>query len=130
MKIIYDTCLYIDMLRDSKHTELFTNRNQIRYISPIVIMELIAGAKKRKSKIQLQKLFTPYSKANRIIELSADHFFKSGEILSRINKLSASISHDVLIAISAISIGATLYTSNKKDFSVIAKLTPLKVKYI
>ncbi len=47
-------------------------------------------------------------------------FLKAGEIMQSVNSefgdISHGFSHDVLIALSASTIGATLFTSNKRDF--------------
>ncbi|MGK5088455.1 PIN domain-containing protein [Bdellovibrionota bacterium FG-2] len=134
MKTIYDTCIYIDYLRSGKHRELFCSRQQIRYLSLVVMMELLAGARKPEQRRLLDRMFVPYSKALRLISLEANHFYKAGECLSHLGagrkEIHLGLSHDVLIAVSALSIGATLYTSNKKDFSQIQALLPLKIEYL
>ena len=50
MKVVYDTCLYIDFLRNRDHEDIFLERNQIRFLSPVVLMELLAGVRKNKDK--------------------------------------------------------------------------------
>jgi predicted nucleic acid-binding protein len=134
VKTVYDTCVYIDFLRDGRHLDLFSSRHQIRYLSSVVMMELLAGARKPEQRRLLDRMFVPYSKALRLISLDANHFYKAGECLSslgmRRKEIHMGLSHDVLIAISALSIGATLFTSNKKDFSQIQALLPVKVEYL
>ncbi|MBI3535044.1 MAG: hypothetical protein HY072_06115 [Deltaproteobacteria bacterium] len=46
------------------------------------------------------------------------------------NDIHLGLSHDILIAISALSVGATLYTSNSKDFIRIQELLPVKTEYL
>lgn len=98
------------------------------------MMELLAGARKPEQRRLLDRMFAPYSKALRIVSLDANHFYKAGECLSQLGmkrkEIHMGLSHDVLIAISAISIGAMLYTSNKKDFSRIQGLLPVKIEYL
>ncbi len=98
------------------------------------MMELLAGARKLEQRRFLDRLFAPYSKALRLISLDANHFYKAGECLAHLGagrkEIHLGLSHDVLIAISALSIGATLYTSNKKDFSKIQTLLPVKLEYL
>lgn len=135
MKVVYDTCLYIDLLRSAKHMDLFTARHHIRFLSPIVLLELRAGVRTSKQLRVVERLLYPYSRAERIIRLEATHFHKAGEILSNLAMREKSIilglSHDVLIAISAFSIGATLFTSNRKDFYPISRRLPfLKIQYM
>ena len=134
MKVVYDTCVYIDFLRSGRREEIFLSRHHIRYLSPIVMMELEAGARISEQKSALDRLFLPYSKAQRVIGLQANHFFKAGECLARIRAkrrdIHLGLSHDVLIAISALSLGATLHTSNRRDFSMIGDLLPVKIEFV
>lgn len=134
MKVVYDTCLYIDLLRSSQRLSLFTDPSQIRYLSPIVLMELMAGARTPHQKKTVDRLLKPYSKAYRIIHLGANLFYKAGECIARMShaggQIPKDITHDLLIALSAASIGATLFTSNKKDFERIRKFVPVEVHYV
>ena len=134
MKVVYDTCLYIDLLRSGKWLNLFTERSYIRFISPIVIMELMAGVKNAKQQKAIDRLFLPYSKAGRIINLHSNLFYKAGVIMSEmgLSKRSAknTLSHDILIALSAYSIGANLFTSNRRDFERITRHVPMKISYL
>jgi predicted nucleic acid-binding protein len=98
------------------------------------MMELTAGVRTTEQRRVVDRLFLPYSKAQRLISLQSNHYYKAGECLSRLRakrkEIHMGLSHDVLIALSALSVGATLYTSNKKDFSQIAALLPVKVEYL
>jgi predicted nucleic acid-binding protein len=134
MKVVYDTCIYVDFLRDARFEELFYDRAMFRFLSPIVIMELRAGAKTSAQIKALDRMFLPYSKSQRIISLSANMFLKAGEIIQRVNSefgaISHGFSHDVLIALSASTIGATVFTSNKRDFEKISKYLSFHLKII
>ncbi|MBI3535047.1 MAG: PIN domain-containing protein [Deltaproteobacteria bacterium] len=134
MKVVYDTCIYIDFLRSGQHQDLFTSRDQIRYLSAVVMMELLSGARTPEHRRALDRLFLPYSKAHRLISLDVNHFYKAGDCLSHLrakkNDIHLGLSHDVMIAISALSVGATLYTSNSKDFIRIQELLPVKTEYL
>lgn len=134
MKTIYDTNLYIDFLRSADHTQLFSSRFHIRFLSPIVIMELNAGATNVHQKRALEKLYHPYSKGGRILNLEASHFYKAGEILRKIKKgngsIKAGFSHDVLIALNAAHSGCTLFTRNKKDFEIIRECLSFKLQIV
>lgn len=131
MKVLYDTNLYIDLLRDKSHFQLFIDRTHVRFLSPLVMMELRAGARTRKEVRIVDQLIDPYSRAGRIVSLTAGIFYKAGHCLAKLKTTRhPHISHDVLIALSALSIGAVLYTRNRKDFEKIAPLLPLKVEFI
>lgn len=134
MKAVYDTCLYVDLLRSGDRLALFTDRSQIRYLSPVVLMELMAGARVPRQRKVVDRLLKPYSKAYRIIHLGANLFSRAGECLARMSRdgisIHKSMSHDLLIALSAASIGATLFTSNKKDFERIGQFVDVEMRYV
>jgi predicted nucleic acid-binding protein len=71
----------------------------------------------------LNRLFSPYTKSQRIISMNANMFLKAGAI-------SQGFSQDVLIALSASTIGATLFTSNKRDFEKISRYLNFRLKII
>ena len=97
-------------------------------------MELRAGAIKTGDVRSLDKLFAAYSNSDRIIALSGNLYLKAGEIIQKVNKkyggLSRGFSHVVLIALSAASIGATLFTSNKNDFDKIAEFLTFRSRIL
>ena len=134
MKVVYDTSLYIDLLRSSKRLPLFTNREQVRYLSAVVMMELVAGVRHAKQKRIVDSLISPYSKANRILSLNVPLYYKAGETLAVLSQqgwqISRSLVNDVLIALSSFSTGAVLYTNNRKDFQQIAKTIPLRLEFV
>ena len=130
MKVVYDTCLYIDFLRSSERLPLFLDRSFIRFLSPIVMMELMAGARTPRHRKILDRLFYPYSRAHRMISLNPQIYYKGGEALAKIGPAHKGLSHDILIALSAASIGATLFTSNRKDFEKISRFVPVRVEYV
>ena len=61
-------------------------------------------------------------------------FLKAGEIMQIVNSefgdISHGFSHDVLIALSASTIGATLFTSNKRDFEKISRYLSFHLKIV
>lgn len=132
MKVVFDTCIYIDYLRAGLRDDLVNDRGFIRYLSPIVLMELRAGTRNLKQARFLDGLFEPYSRAQRIIQLSSNHFYQAGECLANFKGKpeKVSLSHDILVACSALAVGATLFTANKKDFQAIQKWIPAKMQFV
>lgn len=137
MKVILDTNIYISWIRERKFKEILLNPRTLKYLSPIVLMELWAGAKTKKSIRLLSKFQEPYKSAKRIINITCNNYILAGQILSDFPpsfkskiKLSSFI-NDLLIAINTISIGAILYTMNRDDFKIIREYIPtLKVVYL
>ncbi len=134
MKAVYDTCLYIDLLRASKRIDLFSDRDHLRYLSPIVLMEIMAGVTKVKQKKIVDQLLASYLQAHRVLLLTANHYYQAGICAAALKTCGEwrhkYLTHDILIALSAKSIGAVLFTNNKKDFQVIARHIDFKVEYV
>lgn len=134
MKALYDTCVYINFFNRAQHSELFSDRTYFRFLSPIVVMELRAGARQSREVSALDDVFLNYLHANRLIEVTPKMYFKAGEILAKAKKidgnLSKGFSNDVLIALCAQSIGATLFTENERDFERIFRFLPFKLRIV
>ena len=132
MKVVYDTCLYIDLLRDGRRLDLFQHRGHIRYLSPIVVLELNAGARSGKQQAILDRLYRPYASAGRIPRLGNEHLYKAGQILAKLKDRSEArrMAQDVLIALGAHSLGATLFTAKHRDFEAIRRHLPVKVALV
>jgi len=137
MKVMFDTNVYISFIRNNVHEDVLQQRGTIKYISAIVLMELWAGARTRKAERLLAQLQRPYMDAGRIVTLQADHYIKIGNIYSALPteymelRKKADFINDVQIAMTALSIGATLYTENVTHFAIIkSRLNQLKVSYL
>ena len=137
MKVMFDTNVYISFIRNRTHREELQRRGTIKYLSAIVLMELWAGARTRKSERLLYNLQKPYKNAGRIVTLNTGHYItvgqffsdlplKYGELVKRPGFLN-----DVQIAVTALSIGATLFTENVTHFDIIhTKMKSLKLEYL
>lgn len=137
MKVLFDTNVYIHWIRKRKYAELMLDVYTQKYLSNYVLMELWAGAKTKQASRIIEKLQKPYLKAGRVITLSTDHFITIGQILSDIpnsqkNKIkNAGFVNDLCIGMSALAIGAKLYTTNKTDFKIVKSFLPqLKIVFI
>lgn len=127
-KIIIDTNIYIDFYNTGKFKEFIFQKRypEIIYVSSIVIMELLAGAFSRSDIAIVNNLIKIARASNKIITPTQHDYIDSGKILAKLQsekgydlKKSYHITNDVLIALSARRIGATLFTQNKKDFETI-----------
>ncbi len=132
-KVIIDTDIYIDFLRsglfDSFVRALYTFRRHDIFFSSVVIEELLQGVLDSKGKKYVEILFKPFEKVGRIVTPHHSDWKEAGNILSSIRKKyphygnkSKGLVNDALIAVSARRIGATLYSSNKKDFELLQKI--------
>ncbi len=137
MKVMFDTNIYISFIRNRAHTKKLQQRGTGKYLSAIVLMELWAGAGTKKAERLLYQLQKPYKDAGRIVTLKAEHYLTIGNIFSDLPaeylelRKKAGFLNDVQIAMTALSIGAILYTENITHFNIIRKsMKSLKVEYL
>jgi len=129
-KVVPDTNILIDWLREKKHGDLLFGSGLIRYLSSIVAMELYAGAHRKKERQGVDRLYTIFEKTRRVVVPEKNLFPKAGLILDELRrkdgydlKKAVSLANDVLIALSALRIGAIVITENRRDFLAIQRVT-------
>jgi predicted nucleic acid-binding protein len=135
LKIILDTNVLIEAFRDDGFAGILEAklRRSRLYLSSVVAMELRAGCRTRAQIRALLSYFAPFEKAERIVSPSHAGFVRSGYVLAELGERFGfepakrrSLSNDVLIAVSAVSVGAVLVTHNSADFRFIDQCLPLK----
>lgn len=131
-KYILDTNLIIDYLRQQENSFSFENfvaqEKPSLYFSAVVAAELLSGTRSSADAKAIHELLNPFEKIGRIVTPTYNNWKKSGEVLSILRKKhhldihkAREIKNDILIALSAREIGATVVTRNKKDFQIIDK---------
>ncbi len=132
-KHLIDSDLYIDLIQ-SRSTlpilrALYESDAPGIYFSSIVIQELLAGARGPRARAQVETLYRPFEKAGRIITPNHSQWKDTGDMLAKaltmrpdLKSKLPSLVNDCLLALSARSIGATLYTRNRDDFMVLKRL--------
>ena len=137
MKCMFDTNVYISYIRDRSHSTELQRRGTVKYLSAIVLMELWAGTKTKKSKKLIDQLQKPYVRAGRIVTLGASKFIAMGQFFadlpSQYDTLAknAGFVNDVHLAFSTLSMGALLYTEYNTHFQIIQNRMPsLKVEFM
>jgi len=132
-KHLIDSDLYIDLIQSRSALpilrELYESDAPGIYFSSIVIQELLAGARGPRGRSQVETLYRPFEKTGRIVTPNHSQWKDAGDMLAKAlmlrpdlrNKL-ASLVNDCLLALSARSIGATLYTRNRDDFVLLKRI--------
>ncbi len=132
-KHLIDTDLYIDLVQSgttlSLIRELYNKDAPFIYFSSIVAQELLAGARSPAGRKRVEILFRPFEKVGRVVTPSYDQWKDAGGILAKVlqdrpdlkSKLPALV-NDCLLALSARSLGATLYTRNRDDFMLLQSI--------
>ncbi|MBS0155268.1 MAG: PIN domain-containing protein [Nitrospira sp.] len=134
-KILLDTNVLIDFLRAGMHTEwVFGGHGSVvRFISAIALLELRLGAdtpKRKKAVDRIQQAF----QAGRTLGLTATTLDRAGRLFRAVHGNASGLRdrlapmNDMLIALTAREIGATVITSNVLEFRrLIGKISGLKV---
>lgn len=129
-KHLIDTDLYIDLIQSGATLpiirEIYTKEAPGVYFSSVVIQELLAGAPTAGGKARVELLYRPFERVGRIVTPSHNHWKDVGQVLAQLlrerpnlrNKLPAMV-NDCLLALTARSLGAILYTRNRDDFRLI-----------
>ena len=137
IKKVIDTNIFIDRFSSPDLYRGIFISSGIVYLSSIVLMELRAGVHTKHALRAIDEMFYFFRQVGRIWVPSITDYEKAGEIISKLQvskgyniKKSASITNDCLIAASVRSMGATLYTKNKKDFLAIQDVFHFKVMFV
>jgi len=136
-RLVLDTNLYIDWLNASDHEEIVFQPGGVKLLSAVVMMELLAGAFSPRDRKLLQGVLNTFTKLGRILTPSTAMYREAGEVLRQLQTAqgydlgrSHSLVNDVLIALSARSIGATVITQNKRDFLAIQSIRAFKLSLV
>ncbi len=122
-RVVFDTNILIDWLNTGAHEDRVLGRGQVRLLSSIVEMELRAGAFTAAARGAVERLARAHADAARLLVPTASVYAEAGGVLRRLRARGedvrrASLVSDLLIALSARSIGATLVTRDR-DFERI-----------
>ncbi len=137
MKVMFDTNIYISWIREQKFEELLLKYGAVKYLSAVVLMELWAGARTKRASRLVETLQKPYLKAGRVIPMTLKNYIVAGQIISdlpasykKMFKKSDFI-NDIQVALTALSVGAVLYTNNETHFKIINSLVKtLNIVYV
>jgi predicted nucleic acid-binding protein len=132
-KHLIDTDLYIDLIQNGRTLplirEIYDKDSPGIYFSSVVAQELLAGARSPAGRRRVEILFRPFEKVGRVVTPSHNQWKAAGGILAKVledrpdlkSKLPALV-NDCLLALSARSLGATLYTRNREDFMLLQSI--------
>jgi predicted nucleic acid-binding protein len=93
------------------------------YLSSVVAKELLSGAHKHELRGLEKHLLRPLEKLGRVVTPTHRAWRDAGRILYKLRtmgwKITPSLTNDVLIAVSATQIGATVVHDNARDYNAI-----------
>ncbi len=129
---VLDTSVYIENFRTGRFARQILESTFIPRCSSVVLHELARGARTRVE----QRFVSDLLRNCRVVTPTERHWIQAAEILRLVrarehydtNKIRE-IAFDVLIALSARSIGATVVTCNEADFRTIHRHLAFQVSY-
>jgi predicted nucleic acid-binding protein len=133
-RVVIDTNIYIDWFNAGRHDDILFQGDAVKHLSAIVLMELRAGAFSASDRRLVRRVEAAFETAGRILVPSRAVFVDAGDALRRLQAeqgfhlaTSHSIVNDVLIALSARSIGATVVTQNESHYRAIQAVRPFQL---
>jgi len=134
-KVILDTNLYVDWFNRGRHEALMIGPGFVRHLSAVVQMELRVGARTRPARRLLDQLARTHAAAERLIAPSPTVFDDAGLVLQGLRMTGrevsrASLVNDVLIALTARQLGATLCTADGDDFRAIRRVREFSLEVV
>lgn len=109
----------------------------LQYLNGVVLMELYAGAFSSKDRNLIEKLEQVHKKVQRLLVPTASVFREAGNVLRILGKNQGidpnkrgSLINDILIALSSLQIGATVFTQNKKDYRLIQSVKKFDLEVV
>ena len=121
---VLDTSVYIENFRTGRFTRQILESPLVPRCSAVVLHELLRGARTSAELAFVHDLL----RQCRVVTPTEGHWIEAAEILKRVRireRYDAAkireMTFDVLIALSARSIGATLVTCNEVDFRAIGR---------
>jgi predicted nucleic acid-binding protein len=132
-KLLLDTNLYVGWFNQGLHEPLIAGPGFVRYLSSVVQMELRVGAATRPARRLLDQLVRAHAASGRLVAPAPPVFDEAGLVLRALRLAGrevrrASLLNDVLIALTARRLGATLYTANEEDFQAIRSVRDFSLR--
>jgi len=132
-KAVFDTNVYIEAIQrgpQAQAYQLILAALPRTYLSAVVVQELITGAVDAVGERLVGRFIQRTERTGRVVTPTYADWKETGRVLARISRREPGqrtriprLVNDVLLALSARQIGATLYTFNREDFTLIAGYT-------
>ncbi len=133
-RVVVDTNVYVDWINRGRHEEAVFPPESVTYLSAVVLMELRAGAYSEADRRLLERMQKTFEGAGRVLVPSRSVFADAGDVLRQLQTdhgrgpaATRSIANDVVIALSARSIGETVVTQNGRDYRAIQWVSPVSL---
>ena len=126
--------MLIEHFRQGREWDLtakFLNK-ALLYMSSVVAMELYAGCRTTRETRLVDRFMRPYERTGRIVYPDYRAWLRVGASLVKLRDVlhcelvkRRALANHLLIAMTAVQIGAIVVTNNTADFRLVQKVTPL-----
>ena len=125
-RVLIDTNVYIDWMNTGSHDAAVIGPGLVRHLSAVVPMELEAGARTLPARRAVKQLGDTFTRLDRLAAPSVASFRQAGPLLRSLRARGrevrrAALVNDVLIALTARELGATVLTNDASDFGAIQR---------
>ncbi len=132
MKYLLDTNVYLGGCRTeekrARFRQAFFPLLPATYLSAVVAYELLVDAQDRQTRIRLEEFTRPMERTGRVVSPTFEDWVQASEVITAIGEREKAwrsklprLLNDLLIALCARRIGATLLTHNREDFRLIRR---------
>lgn len=136
MKLLFDSSVWIDHLRDGALDEVFPAlRGKVAlWMDGVVAAELLGGCRDRRDQRAVARILSPFERTGRLAVAQYPDYRRAARALAALRQAGKTLSNpggallDALIAAVAVRIGARVVTSNLRDFLALAGRIPVVVE--
>ena len=135
-KVVFDTGVYIGIFNKGLYQHEVNGFQKVMFLVHPVLHELWIGAKGRREIRHLMRFSSTFIRLGRLITPSPSTQMLIGRVCQRLRRLglldpqNPRIYNDVCIALLARQIGATVVTTNTKDFDKIYQVIDFKFREV
>ena len=141
MKYLLDTNVYLEAVRSEEarvqFRKTFYPLLPATYLSAVVSYELGVNAYNGRTLTLLQDFVRPMERSGRVVTPAFDDWVMASQVVTAVGEKEKSwrskllaLLNDILIALSARRIGATLLTYNRDDFRLIRRHTEFSLRVL
>jgi predicted nucleic acid-binding protein len=129
-RFVLDAQMMIRAFRKQQEAERYRAflSASVVYLCSVVAQELLAGARDDEMRRLRRQFLEPYEDLGRVATPTHRGWSDAGLILRELRRngfvITPAFTNDVLIAVSAADLGATLVHDNSRDFTAIKRLYP------
>lgn len=141
MKVVLDTNVYLEACRSEPARARFRSRFlpllPVTYLAAVVACELRVDARDGETRELVDDMIRPMQRSGRLVWPGFPEWAEAAEVVTAIETRDAgwrsklpALLNDVLIALCARKVGATVFTHNARDFELIRRHRPFALRVL